>query len=206
VGISFFGNGPWNFLSDFWDISPMNLSLAPLSSAWAFETFGSGGLGLGLIAAGGGTVILRAPSGEAHQFYYGGAGVGLSAGLKLPKIGKVQIPIKKSGLTGAVGPTSFPSTGMVLKTINASRPDLTQSDISGLCVFIDVGGGLIAGAGGTCLLFGIPLQYGPLLVVPGIGGQLFMNAARGILLMAGANVGVQAGGGIAGMIGYMGKV
>ena len=64
-------------------------------SAWQFITFGSGGLSVGVLAGGGGQMILKAPSGTDQTFTYGGVGEGLSAGLKIPKLGKIQVPTPK---------------------------------------------------------------------------------------------------------------
>jgi hypothetical protein len=83
----------------------------PHPSAWQFVTFGSGGVGVGFVAAGGGQVVLKDPSDVDQTFTYGGVGVGLSAGLKIPKLGKIKIPAPKN--TATAGPMAFPSTGAV---------------------------------------------------------------------------------------------
>jgi hypothetical protein len=169
-------------------------------SAWQFVTFGSGGVGLGYFAAGGGQVVLKSPSGTDSTFTYGGAGVGLSAGLKIPKLGKVQINTKKGGLTGSVGPMQMPSTGKVFLTDNASG-ELSESDIRGVCAFTEAGGGLLAGASGVAMYVGMnPF----LMAIPVVGPQLFINSAKGIILMAGANIGIQAQVGISGCVGVIG--
>lgn len=59
-------------------------------SQWEFVTSGTGGIGIGYFAAGGGEEVLKSPSGENKGFYYGSAGVGLSIGIKrIPKIGRI---------------------------------------------------------------------------------------------------------------------
>ncbi len=119
-------------------------------------------------------------------FTYGGAGVGLSAGLKIPNIGKVQIPTPKGPLTGAGGPLSFPSTGKVFVSDNISG-DLSESDIRGVCLFTEVGGGIIGGGSAMAMFVDLnPLYLG----VPIVGNQLFVNSANEVILMAGLNVGV----------------
>ena len=169
-------------------------------SAWQFVTFGSGGVGIGFVAIAGGQVVLKDPSGSDHTYTYAGAGGGLSAGLKIPKIGKVQINTRAGSVTGSVGPTAFPSTGTVFLTDNAGS-DLTESDIRGTCAFTEAGGGLIAGGSGVAMYVGVnPL----LLAVPLYGIQLFLNSAKGVILMAGLNVGIQAQVGISGCVGAIG--
>lgn len=171
-------------------------------SAWDFVTFGSGGIGLEFFAAEGGTIVLTNPSTKNNEsFYYGGAGVGLSAGLKIPKIGKVQIPTPKGGLTGSGGPTAFPSTGTVFVMDGCSGNDLTTSDIQGICCFVEVGGGIIVGGSAAAMLVGLDaarlLALGPATAVGGpVGSNLAMQfliaSAKGLILMAGVNAGIQA--------------
>ncbi len=174
-------------------------------SSWKFVTFGSGGISVGFVAGSGGQVVLEDPSGANHTFTYGGVGAGLSAGLKIPKLGKIQIPTKKGPATGAVGPFSFPSTGSVFVADDLSGGELKKSDIQGLCMFGEVGGGLIAGASATGMFVGLdPLKLALLIGVPGFGAQLFLNSAKGMVLMAGVNAGVQAQIGGAVYLGYLG--
>lgn len=169
-------------------------------SAWQFITFGSGGLSIGIFAASGGKMILKDPSGKEHTFIYGGAGAGLSLGAKLPKLGKMKVPTP----TGAGGPTSFPSTGMVLANKDLPGGDLKKSDIQGLCTFVEVGGGFITGGSGTAMLVGLnPLLLPLITTLPGVGSQLFTNSAKGMIMMAGLNIGVQAQVGVSGYIGYL---
>ncbi len=175
-------------------------------SDWEFVTFGSGGLSVGFFAAEGGTVVLKDLSGVERQFYYGGAGAGLSAGLKIPKIGKVRIKSRGGDVTGNVGPTAFPSTGSLYVTDNCSGSDLTESEIQGPCAFIDVGAGLIGGGSATGMAVGLnPLYLAALAAGPiaPFAGQLLISSAKGILLMAGLNVGIQAQIGGAALLGYL---
>ncbi len=114
-------------------------------SAWKFNTFGSGGLSVGFAAVSGGQVVLDDPSGNPITFTYGGAGGGLSAGLKIPKIGKLQIKTTKGGATGSAGPFAFPSTGALYVTDAFGGDELAKGDIQGLCAFIEVGGSAFLG-------------------------------------------------------------
>lgn len=172
----------------------------PRLSAWQFVTFGSGGIGLAFVVAGGGQVVLKDPSYADQTFTYGGVGLGLSAGLKIPKIGKIKIPAPKGTATG--GPKSFPSRGTVFALDGSNDGELTKADIQGLCMYTEVGGGLIAGASGTALFVGLNPVYLALLSIPG-AQQLFINSAKGLIAMAGVNVGVQAGGGASVSLGYL---
>jgi hypothetical protein len=180
------------------------------SSAWDFVTFGSGGIGLGYFAAEGGTIVLKNPStGIDESFYYGGAGVGLSAGLKLPKIGKVQINTRKGPLTGAGGPTAFPSTGTVMVTDACPGADLTTSDIQGLCCFTEVGGGLIVGGSAAGMYVGLDavrlaaFAASALPFGSSLASQFLLASAKAIILMAGINAGLQAQIGGAVYMGYL---
>ena len=177
----------------------MNLTVSVRPSAWQFVTFGSGGVGVGFFAASGGTIVLKSPAGNDISFYYGGAGAGLSAGLKIPRLGRVQIPTRGGPGTGSVGPTAVPSTGTIMVTGNVAG-ELTESDIQGCCAFVEAGGGLIVGGSGVALLAGCNPAW---LAVPVIGPERFTNSARALIMMAGLNVGVQAQVGITASIGYL---
>lgn len=174
------------------------------TSAWSFNTFGSGGLSLGLISVSGGEIVLNDPAGAATTFYYGGGGGGVSLGLKLPKIGKVQIETSKGAVTGSAGPTAFPSTGQLYITDNFSAAEFTKSDIQGVCAFAEVGGGIIGGGSGIAMFIGVnPLNVPLAISIPGWGAKKLLNSARGLLLMAGANAGIQAQIGGAIYLGYL---
>jgi hypothetical protein len=170
-------------------------------SAWKFNTFGSGGLSVGFVAVSGGQVVLDDPSGNATTFTYGGAGGGLSAGLKIPKIGKIQIKTPKGPATGSGGPMAFPSTGALYITDAFKGDELSTSDIQGLCAFVEVGGGIIGGGSGVAMLLDLNGWWlaGIPTTVP-----LLLGSASAMLLMAGLNVGVQAQVGGAAYLGYMG--
>jgi hypothetical protein len=166
-------------------------------SGWEFVTFGGGGLSAGALLQGGvsgGTVVLKDLQGKEVSFYYGGAGVGIGGGLKLPKLGRVNLNNKG----GTLGPTAFPSTGTLYVTDQIAGDDVTQGDLQGLCCWVEVGGGLLVGASGTAMLLGMNPAYLALCATPvtmSVGTQLLAGSAKAVLLMAGINAGLQAGGG-----------
>lgn len=165
-------------------------------SKWKFNTFGTGGVGVGFVAASGGTIVLDDPSGKSVDFWYGGAGAGVSIGLKIGKF-KVDLPG-----TATVGPKSFPSTGKMYVLDNLENDELSKDDIQGPCAFFEAGGGVVVGASGTAMYVGLDAKLMPMLALPGYG-QVFINSAKGLLLMAGVNEGFQAGAGAAGLVGYL---
>jgi hypothetical protein len=84
---------------------------------------------------------------------------------------------------------------------------LTKDDIQGLCMYTEIGGGLIAGASGTAMFVGLNPVYLALMAAPGaqfFAQQLFINSSKGLITMAGVNVGIQAGGGVSACLGYLG--
>src|SRR4029077_20153306 len=84
-------------------------------SAWKFVTSATGGAGVELFAAEGGCIYLQDPSGQNITFKFGGAGVGLSAGLKVPKIGKITLPkVRGRSVGGGAAPAAFPNAGIVI--------------------------------------------------------------------------------------------
>ena len=80
-------------------------------SAWQFVTSSTGGIGVEFVAAEGGKIYLQNPQGQAVTFYYGAAGAGLAAGLKLPKIGKLEVKVKGKGVVGSIAPAQ-PMSGL----------------------------------------------------------------------------------------------
>jgi hypothetical protein len=177
-------------------------------SAWSFVTSSSGGLGVEFVVVEGGMIYLQNPQGTQQAFKYGAAGAGLSAGFKLPKIGKLQIPVKGRGLTGGVAPAAFPNAGKLYVLDTCPSDDLTREAIRGVCMFAEIGGGLVAGVSGTAMIFGMSpawlaatLAVGPANPMMMYFEQRLIQTATGILVMGGLNVGIQAGGGIGGYLG-----
>ena len=175
------------------------------TSAWTFNTSGTGGLGVGFFAATGGELVLNPPSGDPKGFYYGAAGAGLSLGIrKIPKIGRILDSRGLSERGGAnVAPKSFWNHGVVYVMDGCPGEDLTAKDFKGVCIAIDVGAGVLVGYAGSALLINVnPLalmaQTNPILSL--IGPPLRPAA---MVLSRGWNAGPQASIGISGTVGYM---
>lgn len=172
-------------------------------SQWVFETSATGGVGLEFVLAEGGNIYLTDPAGTPTTFSYGAAGVGLSAGIKLPKIGKIQV--KGKSVTTTIAPASFLNGGQLYVLDGAPGNDLTPQDIRGVCALVEIGGGIVAGASATAMIVGMdPTYLLGLLAFP--GAALFfdyrlLSSATGLLVMGGFNVGIQAGGGGGAMVG-----
>ena len=175
-------------------------------SAWTFETSASGGLGVAIFAAEGGALYLRDPTKKSVVLHFGAAGAGLSWGLKLPKLGKINLPkVKGKSVGGVVAPAAFPCAGKIYILDSFRGNELSRRDITGACVFAEVYAG--AGLGGTsaAILFGMNpawlagLVLGP-VATPFVDAMLF-RSATGILLTAGLNAGLVAGAGIGGFVG-----
>ena len=105
-----------------------------------------------------------------------------------------KVAIRGRSVAGAGSLTPFPSTGAVYRAPGLGR-ELTVVDIQGAVVFGDLGGGLVAGASGTAMLFGmnsvlllaaIASTSNPSLMARALAG------ATGAVVFAGVNVG--AGG------------
>ncbi|TCP71724.1 hypothetical protein [Sphingomonas sp. PP-CE-1G-424] len=173
-------------------------------SKWTYETGATGGIGIAIVAVSGGAIFLKSPKGNVERFVFGGLGAGWSAGFKIPKMPKVAI--RGKNVAGAVSTKDFPSVGWVFRSAKLGNRDLTADDIRGAVVFVEGGLGLIGGAAVDGMLFGI----NPVMLLAGITNPaLSMLTSRaiadaaGAVIFGGLNVGVQAGGGIAGLVGYM---
>jgi hypothetical protein len=175
------------------------------ASEWQFVTASTGGLGLEFVVAEGGALFFQNPNGNSEAFHYGAAGAGLSAGIKLPKVGKLQV--KGRGVGAGVAPAAFPNMGKLYMLESFKGDELTKSDIRGVCAFVEIGGGLVAGASGTAMLVGMnPVWLAATIATATFGAAAFaesqlVNSATGLLMMAGVNVGIQAGGGVGAYLG-----
>ena len=177
-------------------------------SRWKFETYWSAGISIGVGAGAGGGITLRAPSGHLQDFYHGGVGAGLSVGPKLPKGVKPpawmkKILIRLKGKSGSLGPTSFPSGGLLYITSEFTGSELAASDIRGLCAFAELGAGLVVGGSATAMLLNLNPLFLPLVMVTPMASLVFLSSAKAVLLMAGANAGIQANVGITSYLGYL---
>lgn len=174
-------------------------------SAWTFVTSSSGGLGVEFVMGEGGALYLRNPKGASVTFRYGALGVGVAAGFKLPKIGKLELNIKNKSVVGGVAPAAFPNAGILYVLDTCKGDDLTQSDIRGGCLFVEVGGGLIAGVSATAMLLGLaPAWLLAAAAAPEFAFVIDANllqSASGVLVMAGVNLGLQAGAGAGAFVG-----
>lgn len=186
------------------------MSLLPLNlreSAWQYVTAASGGLTIAFVAGGGGSITVRAPDGQDVSLYYGGIGAGAGVGARLPRFGKVNIRIKGKTVGGAGAAEAFPSTGKVYVSDAAGGRDLIRSDFTGPCMYVEVGAGLAVGGSGTAMIFGLsPAWLAAVVAAPQMAAITYiqlLQSARGAIVMAGVNVGVQAGAGGAAFIGAL---
>ena len=181
-------------------------------SDWTFKTNATGGVGIGFFSGSGGLIELTSPQNTTAFFHYGGLGVGLSAGGRLPKIPKLpRIDLKGKSGNGSI--TDFTSYGDVYIMEGCKKDELAPEDFQAPCVYIDAGAGLIAGYSGTAMLAGV--SYLSLLkaglatgMVPGTVYDPWavsdvMSSAQVLILMRGWNAAIQAGAGISISIGYL---
>ncbi len=174
-------------------------------SAWKYATSASGALGVGFIAASGGTLYLTDPAGRTQHFYYGGLGGGVGFGVRLPKIPRPSF--RGSSVSGTGAATAFPSTGIIYKARSIGRRELTPGDIQGAVMFVEGGLGLGVGGAGTSMIFGINTALMIAAALSPVVSTLLVNramaTATGVMVFAGVNAGLQAGGGVAGLVGYL---
>lgn len=173
-------------------------------SGWSYETGATGGLGVAFVAGSGGALYLNPPGGGQETFYFGALGAGWSFGFKIPKLPKVQL--RGKSIAGAGSIKQFPSGGLIWRRESLGK-ELTKSDIQGGVVFVEGAIGLGVGASGDAMLFGInPAALMGGLATLTVAPQVLTGAlmtAKGAMTFGGVNVGLQAGGGIAGLVGLM---
>lgn len=116
---------------------------------------------------------------------------------------------------GAAGAAeAFPSFGKVFVSDALVSRDLTEDDITGPCIYTEVGGGLVVGGSATALLFGldpkllalsVALNASPAasIIAAGTVNRQLLQSAKGAVVMAGMNADAQAGGGAAIYMGYL---
>lgn len=195
-------------------MSQMPIPFPANPSRWQYVTASGGGLTIAFVAGGGGSITLRSPQGQDLPFRYGGIGAGLGIGAKLPRFGKVDVKIKGKSIGGAGAAEAFPSEGAVFVADDIKDRDLTRDEITGPCLYMEVGAGVLAGVSGTAMLFGLDakllaavmlMNASPLtsLSVSPMLTQQLLKSARGALVMGGANVGLQAGAGGAAYLGAL---
>jgi hypothetical protein len=173
-------------------------------SRWTYNTGATGAAGLAVIAASGGAIYLNDPAQKTHRMLFGGLGADLSLGFRIPRMPTPKV--RGNALAGAGSVIDFPSTGRIMRSDKLGR-EPQRGDFRGAVLFVEGGGGLIAGGSGTAMLFGINSALLLANVASPILSAMFLDNAiddaTGVLMMAGMNVGVQAGGGVAGLVGYM---
>ena len=173
-------------------------------SAWTFDTSGTGGIGIEFVAVQGGLVYLKDPRHMSVRFRLLAAGVGVTYGLKLPKLGHLPTPkIRGKSVGGAAAPTFFPNAGKIWKTAACPGTELTHHDFCGPVVYIEGGGSLIAVAGTVDLmLLGFDkLAYAEAMAggsMPVVGTMLTdraLSTVKAVLVCAGvsATYGTQLG-------------
>jgi len=81
-------------------------------------------------------------------FHFGAAGAGISWGLKLPKIGKINLPkIRGKSVGGVVAPAAFPNIGKICILDTFNGDELTCTDTQGACALLASATGLLLTAG-----------------------------------------------------------
>jgi hypothetical protein len=170
-------------------------------SAWTFETSATGGGGVAFVAVEGGAIYLRDPKNQPVTVHFGAAGAGLSWGLKLPKIGKINLPkVRSKSIGGVLAPSAFPNTGKLYILDTFRGDELARRDITGACAFVEVYTGAIAGGSASAIVFGMNpvwlagLAFGTAAMT--ITETKLFASATGLLLTAGLNVGLVAGAGV----------
>ncbi|MGC5703620.1 hypothetical protein J4P02_25830 [Pseudomonas sp. NFXW11] len=191
-----------------------NIPIPVNESRWQYQTASGGGMTVALVAGSGGSIILRSPQGQDVSYRYGGLGVGVGFGARLPRFGKVNFQIKGKSVAAAGAAEAFPSTGKVFVSDALVNRDLSSDDITGPCMYTEVAAGLVVGGSATALLFGldpkllalaVALNSNPAtsLIASSTVNQKLVQSAKGAVVMAGMNAGVQAGGGVGIFMGYL---
>ncbi|MGO4448294.1 hypothetical protein AB4Y96_05130 [Phyllobacterium sp. TAF24] len=175
-------------------------------SGWSYETGATGGIGIAELAISGGTVVLNDPSGTQKDFWYGGLGAGIGVGARFGKHRVPPLLIKKTAVAGAGSIKAFPSGGKIYMTDAFKGSELAESDIKGGTLYFDAGFGLGVGIGGTMMILGmeaLPMINSIVNPLAGFLGEDAIRNAPAVLVMAGVNLGPQAGAGIAALVGCL---
>lgn len=183
----------------------MQIPLPVSESTWRYKTASGGGLTVVFAAAAGGALTLIDPNGVDQQFRYGSVGVGLGIGARLPRFGKVNLHVRGKSVGAAGASEDFPAFGKVLVADSIADRGLAREDFQGACVFIEGGVGLIGGGSGSAMLFGLDpkllamtvAKLTPVgnLLMPHDSATRLLRSAKGVIIAAGLNVGLQAGAG-----------
>lgn len=189
----------------------MDMGIALKGSDWLYVTGNGGSATVAVFAGGGGTITLSRPDGGQEVLRYGGLGAGIGVGAKLPRFGKINLKVRGQSVGGAGAVEALPATGIVYAAESIGARDLVRDDFNGACLYVEGGGGIVAGASGTAMLFGLNAADLALLIaaMSSPAGQIVsyglvrrvLSSARGVIFFAGVNAGAQAGAGVAGFVG-----
>ena len=176
-------------------------------SAWRFETAGSGGVAIEIIALSGGILKLFDPSEKETVFHYGALGVGAVYGFKVPYFGKINFKVKGINVSGAAAPTMFKNAGSLYMTDSFSGTELKKSDLQGATVFLEGNIAYIGGVSVNAMLLGVDaaMLYSALTntVLRPLLLPIVLARAPAVLIMSGATVLLQAGAGVSLNVGYL---
>ncbi|MDE8347535.1 MAG: hypothetical protein POH28_15380 [Acidocella sp.] len=186
------------------------MALGVRSSKWNFKTAGSGGINIDIFAASGGQIVMLDPRKNLERFNYGGIGAGAGFGIKLPRIGKLEVNAIGHSIAGTVAPMPWWNTGKIFMTAEFNGAELTRPDFTGACLFTEINVGVIEGVSATGMLMGIDPDAVAVLgasVLTGMDLFMFLRhpaiSPKALLVMGGRNVGIQAGAGVAGYLGIV---
>lgn len=176
-------------------------------SEWQFDTAATGGIGIEILSASGGSIILADPIKQRHSFSYSGFGLGFIS-FPIPKVKLPPVPILNRTIEVTGASKSFDGGGILFMTESLHGEELSKADLQGGTVYLDGGTGLLAGYGGSVMLLGINTAYlAPWLLNPGLGANLAANAikqAPALLVMRGQTEGLLASVlGVSAMLGYL---
>jgi len=162
-------------------------------SGWRFET--SSGLELGggeIVAFAGGSAsfVAISPIGNRRTLNYVFLGMGLGFGAKVSVSGSKE---------------SYESRGIIYKSPTYPGAELQISDLTGLCMFAEISGGLVNGGSGVAMFLGLKgaAKAAVTSIYLTVKGEIAHPTANAVLIMGGYNRGVQIGGSVIGATGYV---
>ncbi|WP_248802837.1 hypothetical protein [Pseudomonas sp. MWU13-2100] len=79
----------------------------------------------------------------------------MGVGARLPRFGKVNLHMRGKSVGAAGASEDFTSFDKVLVADSIAARSLLREDFQGACVFIEGGVGLLGGASGSAMLFGL---------------------------------------------------
>ncbi|WDD93605.1 hypothetical protein Bsp3421_003696 [Burkholderia sp. FERM BP-3421] len=168
-------------------------------SHWEYQTGATFGASVEFVTGSGGEILLKNPAGQFQRFWYGGLGVGVGFGVKLPKVKLPTFAISGKALSGSGSAEALPSAGWIYMTPAFSGTELERADLQGGAVYLDGSAEIIlAGGGGSVMLLGINAALLSLAISQiTINPLLFewvLQHAKALLIMVGVNAGLNANG------------